>query len=133
MKQHWLAKNILSNVVVILTYLILGSENIPPIPSLIAGYIASMTIGNLVFPVPEDIKNKVEAHWQQEDPSTVTVGIVILILSLINAFAIYFTWQWLTGFDIDENTALVGTILFYNAGCTLFDRHAMKMLEEELS
>lgn len=132
MKQNWLAKNILSNVVIIITYLILVSENIPTIPALIVGYIASMTIINITFPVPEEIKNKVEAYWQQEDPSMMTVGLVILILSLINAIAIYFIWQWVITFGIDENSGLVWTILFYNAGCTLFDRHAMKVVEEEL-
>lgn len=132
MKQNWLAKNILSNVVVIITYLILVSENIPTIPALIVGYIASMSIGNIAFPVPDDIKKKVEAHWQQEDPSMITVGLVILVLSIINATAIYFIWQWIITYGIDGNTGLVWTILFYNAGCTLFDRHAMKMVEEEL-
>lgn len=131
MKQNWLAKNILSNVVVIITYLILVSENIPTIPALIVGYIASMVSVILLFLSPMTLR---------KGRSTLATRRSIndycwsrhLVLSIINATAICFIWQWIITYGIDGNTGLVWTILFYNAGCTLFDRHAMKMVEEEL-
>jgi xanthosine utilization system XapX-like protein len=132
MKQNWLAKNIVTNIVVLVVFLLLGTENVPAIPSLVTGYLVSMVIGNQVFPLPDELKHKVEAHWQQEDPSMFTVGVVMLMLSTIHAVVVYVCWQWLVSADVDNNTAFVWIILIYNAVCTLVDRHAMKLVEEEL-
>lgn len=131
MKQNWLVKNIVNNILVVFVYLFLQVTELSVVTSLFFAYLCAMTVNTFLFPIPKEIKDKIEKQHPGEK-HILALLIMVMIISLVNAFIVSYFWDIFVKIGIDESTGLITAILIYNAVCTLADKFMMKVVEEEL-